>query len=126
MGKVATNAAIDGGLNYIQQNAKRLFVCTTNEPASYADASETTAYMLAQSTGITSASFTIGNGDSSGRKITVAQQSSLSILASGTAGHIAVCSTDALIIITTCTTQALTTGGTATVPAWDDEIADPT
>lgn len=122
MAKAASDAVIDGGLNYIQQNAKRLFVCSA-QPTSYAEASAT--YMLAQQT-VTSTHFTIGNGDVSGRKIAVSQESSLSVANSGTASHVAVCTTAAVMIVTTCTTQALTTGNTVTVPTWDDEIADPT
>jgi len=44
----------------------------------------------------------------------------------GTAGQIAITSSDELMIVTTCTTQALTTGNTVTIPTWDIEIADPT
>jgi hypothetical protein len=126
MGKSAADATIDGGLDYIQTNVKALYVCTTDEPATFADASETTAYMMAKSTSLTSASFTKANGDSSGRKITIAQQSSLSITQTTIAGHIALTSTDTLLLVTTCTTQVLTTGNTVTVPGWDVEIADPT
>lgn len=124
MPKSASDACIDGGLTYISENAAKIFVCTTAAITTYAEASAT--YNLTTGSAVTSANLVIGNGDVSGRKIAVAAQSSLNISTSGTAGHIAVTSSDTLLIVTTCTTQALTSGNTVTVPAWDLEIADPT
>lgn len=124
MGKLAVDAAIDGGLNYIAANTKRIYVCTTAAITNYTQASAT--YNLTTGKTVTSTHFTITTGDVSGRKITVAQQSSLNVSTSGDAGHVALCSTSALIIATTCTKQSLTSGNTVTVPAFDYEIADPT
>jgi hypothetical protein len=124
MAKMATDATIDGGLNYIAGNAKKIFVCTTAAISTYADAASN--YNLTSGVAVTSTHFVIGDGDASGRKIAVQAQSSLSVSTSGTAGHVAVTSSDTLILATTCTTQALTSGNTVTVPTWDIEIADPT
>jgi len=70
--------------------------------------------------------WTIANGDTSGRKITCAQQDDITIDASGTATHIAhsVSGSTTLIWVSTCTSQALTSGGTVTVPAHKHEILD--
>ena len=122
MAKSATDAVLDGSLDIIQQTAKRMFVCTTAALTNYTEASAT--YMLAQET-LTSADFTIGPGDSSGRKVAVTAQSSVSISVTGTAGQVAICTTEALLIVTNCTTQALTTGGTVTIPTFDYESAAP-
>lgn len=74
-------------------------------------------------------SFTEANGDSSGRKLTVAAKSSVLIDATGSATHIALVrvADSTLLYVTTCTTQSLTANGSNTVniPAWDIEIADP-
>ena len=60
------------------------------------------------------------------QKTTVAQQSTVSITNSGTATHVAVITANSTLVdVTTCTSQALTSGGTVTIPAWDHEIADP-
>lgn len=73
-----------------------------------------------------------GNGDyviadgTSGRKVTVAQQADLSITASGDATHIVLSLGGVVKLVTTCTTQTLTSGGTVTVPTFSDQIADPT
>ena len=123
MAKSASDACIDGGLTYISENAAKIYVCTTVAMSTFADVS---SEALTTGSAVTSANLVIGVGDSSGRKIAVAAQSSLSVSVTGTAGQIAVVSSDALMIVTTCTTQALTTGNTVTIPTWDIEIADPT
>jgi hypothetical protein len=63
-------------------------------------------------------------GDTSGRKLVMQANNSLSVTATGTAAHIAwLASTLSLLLLcTTCTTQALTTGNTVNVPTHDFEI----
>ncbi len=43
----------------------------------------------------------------------------------GTATHVALADGTRLLYVTTCTSQALTSGNTVNFPAWDIEIADP-
>lgn len=71
--------------------------------------------------------FVKANGDTSGRKVTVGQQADISVHTSGDATHVALVDDGSklLLLVTTCTTQTLTAGNTVTVPAFDDEIADP-
>ena len=119
MAKAASNGFIDGGLTAIQGSTR--ITVQPSEPASIANI---TANTLATATGRTSGDYPISNGDTSGRKIDVAAESDISITASGTANHVAIDDgTD--FYVTTCTAQALTSGGTVTVPTWDIEIADP-
>lgn len=121
MAKMMTDALLDGGL--VKHETMTRETVLSAEPASIADI--TTTYMLA-TTGatLTGGSYTRANGDTSGRKSTVAQQASVSITNSGTATHVALDDgTD--WVVTTCTSQALTSGGTVTIPAWKREIADP-
>lgn len=119
MGKVATDGFIDGGLDAIALSTA-LTVCSA-EPTSIAEC-DSLSLIPAQT--IAGGDFSISNGNVSGRKVTVAQQADLDIDASGTATHIAINDgTD--FYVTTCTSQALTSGGTVTVPAWNIEIADP-
>ena len=120
MGKKASDGFIDGGLDTIATSTA-INICTA-EPTSVA---ECDSLSLIPAHTLTGGDFTIANGDSSGRKVTVAAQASLSIDASGTATHVAINDgTD--YYVTTCTSQALTSGGTVTIPAWDIEIGDPT
>jgi hypothetical protein len=50
----------------------------------------------------------------------------LTVDTTGTAAHVALVGStgSTLLLVTTCTTQALTTGNTVNIPAWDDEILD--
>jgi hypothetical protein len=117
MPKNMTNAMYDGGLDK-QATCNRLTVLS-GEPTSMADI---TTNMRLASVALVGGDFTKAAGDVSGRKVTVAQKTGLSITATGTATHVAVDDgTD--WVVTTCTSQALTAGGTVTVPAWKREIS---
>lgn len=121
MAKWQNDTILDQALSYIANNVTELYVCSS-QPA---DRAAAIAAALATKTGLTSGSFTgPANGDSSGRKITVNQQASIPVAAGGTATHVALCSGSVLLYVTTCTSQALSSGNTVTVPAWDIEIAD--
>lgn len=123
MAKRITAAMLDGGLDKTA-TCTRLSVLSA-EPTSITNI--TTTYKLAASGVLTGGSFTkaagAGGGDS--RKVTVAQQASMSITASGTATHVSL-DDGTNWIVTTCTSQALTSGGTVTCPAWAQELGTPT
>ena len=76
---------------------------------------------------INTGDFTLADGNTSGRKITVAAKSGVPIDTSGTATHVALISVSdtTLRAVTTCTSQALTAGGTVDFPAFDWELSDP-
>ena len=118
MAKVASDGMIDGGLD--KQAGCVTYTICAGQPTSQADI----AVKALATTTVTGTDFTKADGDTSGRKITTAQQASISISTSGTADHVAVDDgTD--YFVTTCTSQGLTSGGTVTGPAWDREIGDP-
>jgi hypothetical protein len=121
MAKKVDDTVLDGLLDIIA-TATEIYICTS-EPADRA-AAITTSLISAHT--LTSGDFTKANGDASGRKITIAQQATLPITTTGDATHIALCTGSLLLLVTTCTTQTLTSGGTVTIPAFDDEVADPT
>jgi hypothetical protein len=130
MAKFAENATLDGALNVIK-GATRLTVTSgqhaNSGTATAPTAAQIDAIKLAQSTGLTGASFTGPvDGDTSGRKVTTNAISGVSITASGTATHIYLDNGTSALYVTTCTSQALTSGNTVNVPAWKVEIADPT
>ena len=123
MAKKVEDHFLDAYLNQLD-NCTTLHV-TSAEPANHAGIAAVSLASVAMTAGAGNGDYTIANGDTNGRKLTVLQQSSISISASGTATH--VCLTDGTNIwCTTCTSQALTSGGTVTVNAFDVEIADPT
>lgn len=124
MAKSVADAVLDAALQYLEDNATLLCVCSA-QPTTYAEATST--YKLADVV-IDSADFTgPADGDSSGRKTRINEQAAVPVDSSGDATHIALCksSGSVLLYVTTCTTQTLTAGNTVTVPAWDIEIADP-
>ena len=124
MAKYANDAVMDAALDVIA-TATRMDVCSA-QPANFAGIA---AVALADVT-LDSSDFSKANGDTSGRKVTVAAQNGVLIDTSGTATHVALSrvSDSTLLLVTTCTSQALTANGsnTVNVPAFDDEIADPT
>jgi hypothetical protein len=125
MGKAIADAVFDAALAKLATSVNQT-VCT-DEPANFAGIA---AVDLATSTlvaGHGNGDWTIANGSVSGRKASVDSRSGVSIFASGEADHIAYDDGSALLGVTTCTAQALTSGGTVTVPAHTPlEITDPT
>ena len=119
MAKWQNDAMLDAAVNYVS-GATELYVCTA-QPTDRANAIAT-ALTGAETPGFTGPA----NGDTSGRKITVNQVTDASITGTGTATHIALCDGTTLRYVTTCTSQALSSGGTVTIPAWDVEVADVT
>jgi hypothetical protein len=122
MGKVAPDAAIDGGLTYID-GSDYMCVCS-QEPTDYTDAYTTS--MLAR-VAMAAGDIVIAD-DTNGRKATMAEKLAVTITNSGTATHIALVKVGdtTLRYVTTCTSQALTAGGTVDIPTWKVNIQDPT
>jgi len=125
MAKSVNNTDIlDVALNVIKNNANKMVVCSS-QPTTYAEGNAT--FMLAN-VAMATGDYTLAAGDTSGRKITSGAKTGITISTSGTAGHVAwIDSTNSkLYVVTTCTSQALNTGGTVDVPAWKYEIQQPT
>lgn len=120
MAKSVHNDVLDAALDEIA-TATIMTACNA-EPTSRTEA--VTTYALADVT-MAGGDFTNADGDTSGRKVTVAQKASVTVDTTGTANHVALCDASVLLYVTTCTSQALTAGNTVTFPAWDIEIADP-
>lgn len=90
------------------------------EPANYAGVAAVNLGNAALS-----GSYTKADGDVSGRKTTCPAQTAVPISASGLGDHIVITNgVDTIVNITTCTEQAVTSGGTFDTPAWDHEIGD--
>lgn len=123
--KWANDDVMDAALAEVATSVM-LRVCSgADNPADRAAAISATLASVALTPGAGNGDFTLANGDSNGRKLTVAQQTDISITASGDATIVTLDDGTALQYVTTCTSQSLTSGGTVTVPAWDIEIADP-
>lgn len=124
MAKAIPDAILDKTLDEIATATKQV-LCSA-QPTTYTEANAT--YALADIV-VDGTDFTKANGDTSGRKVTVAAQTGVLIDTSGTGTHIALVRTadSTLIYVTTCTSQAVTANGSNTVnfSAWDIELADP-
>lgn len=123
MGKASPNQVLDASLDEIATSTR--LTVLTDEPANFAGIAALLLASVALTAGDGNGDFTIADGDTSGRKVTIAQQADISITATGDADHVALDDGTDLQYVTTATLQSLTSGGTVTVPAWDIEIADP-
>jgi hypothetical protein len=124
MAKSISNDVLDAAIDKFA-TATRVVVCS-GEPANFAGIAAVALADVAVTPGIDAGDFTKADGDTNGRKVTLLQQASVPIDASGTATHISYDDGSVLLAVTTCTSQALTSGGTVTIPATDFEWADPT
>jgi hypothetical protein len=121
MSKWANDLVMDAALDYIA-GATVMHACTT------LDATPTLAEVQAASladVAMAGGDFTKADGDTNGRKVTVAAKSAVTVDASGTAVNIALVDGSVVRYYTSCTSQALTAANTVNFPAWDIEIADP-
>lgn len=123
MAKSTNSLVMDAALDELA--LATIMVACSAEPTTYVEATST--YALADVV-IGPGDFTKANGDTSGRKVTLAQQADVPIDSTGDATHVAtaITASSTLLDVTTCTQQTLTSGGTVTFPAWKHEIADPT
>lgn len=122
MAKAVLAAVLDAALNYIKTNVAQEHACTS-QPTTRTEA--ITTFNLA-TTALVNADVTLANGDVSGRKATMGAKTGASITTSGTAQHVALTSGTELLLVTTCSSQALTSGGTVDFPSWKYEINQPT
>jgi len=123
MAKYMNPNVIDLALNDIKTNANKLVVCA-QQPTTFAEANVT--YALG-SVAMTSADYTLANGDVSGRKVTVAAKAAVPVTVSGTATHVALIDTvnSVLKLVTTTTSTAVAAAGTVDVGSFKDEIQAP-
>jgi len=122
MAKSVHDSVLDGAFDILDQ-ANIMTVCSA-EPTTRTEA--VTTFALADIAMTINTDYTKANGDTSGRKCTVAAKSGVTVDATGTATHVALCDGTNLLYVTTCTSQALTAANTVNFPAWKIEIADPT
>ena len=114
---------LDAALSKLDTEANRVDICS-QEPTTYAAATST--YTLGNSTSISIGAPT--NGDTSGRKVTLAAISGASVTSTGTATHFAITDTSNSRLLATgslSASQSVTSGNTFSLTAVDIEIPDP-
>ncbi len=124
MAKTVHDDVLDQALNYVKTYGDKLCLCSA-QPTTYTQA--ITTYNLATHT-LTSADYTVADGDAGGRKVTVAEQAIVPVTATGTGTYIAICYSGGakLLTVTTCSSQSVTSGNTVTFDAHTYTIGDPT
>lgn len=121
MAKYCNSDILDAAFDEIINNCNMMTVCNAM-PTTRAEAAVTFAIGdIAMVVG----DFTVGVGDTSGRKLTVGQKDWLEIDASDTGIYIALVDATRLLYVVPCTPVALTIGTFWSVPAWEIEIRDP-
>ena len=130
MAKWTNDAVLEGLLKYItgdtisNDTTNNRDLCVDNaQPTTRTEA--VTTYKLAATTLTKVTDFTLAD-DTSGRKATTAQKTGVNVDSTGTATHVAICDGTNLLVVTTCTSQALTSGNTVTIPAFAISVSDPT
>lgn len=121
MAKSVHDDVLDGAWDVLDQ-ADIMTVCA-GQPTTRTEA--VTTFKLADVAMTPDTDYTKADGDTSGRKVTVAAKNAVPVDTSGTADHIAHCDATRLLYVTTCTSQVLTAGNTVNFPAHKMEIADP-
>ena len=103
-----------------QAEGTQIDICT-GEPANFGAIAG-----LSLASAVITGGYTKANGDVSGRKDTLAAQTGISITADGTDNHVAISDGSSILkLVTTCASQALTSGGTVDTSAFALEIPDP-
>lgn len=120
MAKFTDDSVLDAALDKIA-TATRMVV-TSAQPANFAGIAAVALADVAVDAG----DFVKANGDTSGRKVTVAAQNGIPVDASGSATHVCLDDGTTLLHVTTVAAQALTSGNTVNVGAFDVEFADVT
>ena len=117
-----SDTLMDVMLQYIKDNGNKLNICSAI-PTTYTEA--ITTYMLANVT-VDSTDYTLANGDVSGRKVTVAGQTGVTVTNTGTSLVAAITKSAGTLLLlhTACTSIALTAGNTINTTSFDWEILD--
>lgn len=125
MAKFTDDQVLEAALAKVATSTR--MTITSSQPANFAGIA---AVLLASdpvTAGVGGASFSAyADGDVSGRKVTVLANNAIAVTASGNATHVNLDDGTRLLHCTTVTSQAVTSGNTINVAAYDVEFADVT
>lgn len=124
--KWASDTTLDSTLDYIATSTIMTVISAVASAALPTYAECTGTYDLA--THVVAAGDFAKSDGTSGRKVTIAEQATITVDHTGTAlgVFLGISGTTTAVYVTTCTSQALTAGNTVTVPAWTIQVGDPT
>lgn len=123
--KWQNDLVLDAALDYIATSTIQCVINDGGPPATYAEMTAT--YDLASHV-MAAGDFAKANGASNGRKVTIAEQATITVDHSGHATGVGLGITvgTVLVFLTTCTHQDLVAANTVTIPAWTITFADVT
>ncbi len=122
MAKIVDDTVLDAALNSIKNATGLTAILCTTQPTTRAEA--VTTYALAD-VALAAADVVVANGDTSGRKGTIAAKTAVAVDVGGTGTHLALVSSTVLLYVTTTTSTAVAAAGTVDIGSWKIEIADP-
>lgn len=122
MAKSVADSVLDAALNTIKNATGLTAILCSQEPTTRTAA--VTTYALAD-VALSASDVTVANGDTSGRKATIAAKSAVPVDATGTGTHLALVSSTELLYVTTTASQGVSSGGTVDIGSWKIELADP-
>lgn len=124
MAKALDNSVYDAALAKLATSVN-VTLCSA-QPANHAGIAAVALAAGTHTSGLGNGSYTVANGDASGRKVTIAALNGLSVASSGTATHVAYDDGATLLAVTTCASTALSAGGTVSIGSHKLEIQAPT
>ena len=133
MAKFLSTIVLDAAATIIRDNAAKIAI-TSQAPAGSTGATaiaDVETYTLAVTTLTTGAStsFSIANSSVTGRKITISEQVSIAVAATGVANNVVLYSSVSNVVYayTSCSTQSLSdTANKVTIPEWIIRFAEAT
>jgi hypothetical protein len=125
--KFQADAILNAALTYIATSTMQFVISAVADAAAptYAECAGT--YDLATHI-MAGGDFAQADGAVNGRKVTIAEQAAITVDHSGTALGVVlgISAGTVMVFVTTCTSQALVSANTVTIPAWTITFADVT
>ena len=121
------DSVLDGGLAILDTLADRIDICS-QEPATYTEATSTYTLGFKDHGAAGTAFGSPVDGDTSGRKVVSTAVTDGSVTGTGTASHWAVSDVTGTALLAASTlsaSQAVTSGNSFSLPAFDIELPDP-
>ena len=124
MAKFIHDSALDALLTKIATGTA-IYLCSA-QPTTLTEATTTFALASEVLTPGDGNDFVIADGDAGGRKVTVSAKPGVIVASTGTATHMAICDGTDVLLVTTCTSQGVTSGTSITLNSFSETVGDPT
>ena len=122
MSKTLSNTVLDAALTVVTTCTRVDIVSDSATPTDLTNTLATTTLTAGDGNG----DYTISEGITNGRRVTVTGQASISSTLAGTGKHVVLSVGGTIHLVTTITDTAVAFPGTVTIPTFDHELSDPT